>query len=288
MKPEDIAFATDPVDSGDRAVRVRWLGTAGFEIRHGGWTLLIDPYLTRAPLRVCALSRLEPDRAAIHRHLGRADAILCGHTHFDHVLDVPTIARITGARVFGSRSAVNLCRAAGIAAERLTDVEEGGRVRQAEVGPFELFFVPSAHSPLVAGRVPFAGEIADCDQIPTRAHQYRCGAVFAVTIRVAGRVLHHVGSANLLEEVTPALRDVDALLLCVAGWTTTARFVPRLLRAVSPDRVVLSHWDDFFRPLERSARMLPAMQMPRLVDELLAESPAARVGTLPLLGEMLL
>ena len=33
-----------------------------------------------------------------------ADGILCGHTHFDHVLDVPAIARFTGAQVFGAES----------------------------------------------------------------------------------------------------------------------------------------------------------------------------------------
>jgi L-ascorbate metabolism protein UlaG (beta-lactamase superfamily) len=287
VKPEDIALTSAP-RLGDEAVTLRWLGTAGFELRHDGWTVLVDPYITRAPLRTCALSRLESDGAAIRRHVSGADAIVCGHTHFDHVLDVPAIARLTGARVFGSRSAVNLCRAAGIAADRLCDVESQSGERRAEVGPFELTFVPSAHSPLLAGRVPFAGEIADCDQVPSRAHQYRCGAVFAVTVRVAGRVIHHVGSANLLDEAPLPSREVDALLLCVAGWTTSPRFVPRLLQRVSPATVVLSHWDDFFRPIERPARMLPAMQLPRLVEALAAASPSTRVGTLPLCGQLAL
>ena len=51
---------------------------------------------------------------------------------------------------------------------------------ETEVGPFRLRFFASAHSRFLLGKVPFPGEIADCDQVPLRAHQYRCGAVFGV------------------------------------------------------------------------------------------------------------
>jgi len=277
----------DALGSG-RSVTVRWLGTAGFSIHYQGWTLLIDPYLTRAPLWRCLGSRVQPDLATIHQHISGADAIVCGHTHFDHVLDVPAIAHMTGARVFGSSSAVRLCRAAGLAEHRLVDVERGAASgeQRADVGPFALRFVPSAHSPLLAGRVPFPGEIRDCDEVPSRIAGYRCGAVFGVAVTVADRTLYHLGSANLRDGPAAGLPPVDLLLLCVAGWTSTPRFVSRLLRSVSPGAIVLSHWDDFFRSLERGARALPAIGLPRLVDALSRQAPGTRVGTLPLLGEV--
>ena len=108
MFHDDFALSAprDPV-----GVHVRWLGTAGFELRYGEHVLLFDPYLTRASLGRCVLSSLSSDVAAITRTIARADAIVVGHTHFDHVLDVPTIARLTNARVFGSRSAAKIGRA---------------------------------------------------------------------------------------------------------------------------------------------------------------------------------
>jgi hypothetical protein len=121
--------------------------------------------------------------------------------------------------------------------------------------------------------------------VPLRAHRYRCGAVFGVDIRVAGLRLYHLGSANLLDaHGTP---DVDLLLMCVAGWTTTARFPARVLGAFTPRAILLSHWDDFFSPMERGARPLPAIALPRLVDALTAGDPSVRLGTVPL-GESLL
>lgn len=269
------------------AVRVRWLGTAGFALEHEGYTVLIDPYVTRAPLSRCVLSSLRPDPLAVRRFTPRADAIVVGHTHFDHALDVPAIAQSTGARVFGSRSCAALCVSSGVDPGRVCDVETEGLTRPvvAEVGPFTLRFVPSAHSPLAAGRVPFPGEIADCEQVPMRAEAYRCGAVFSVDIAVGGKRIYHLGSANLVDGAI-GRGQVDLLLLCAAGWHTTERFVPRMLSALTPGRVLLSHWDNFFRPLDAPTMALPALRVPRLVESLRQGSRDLDVGAILPLGEV--
>jgi L-ascorbate metabolism protein UlaG (beta-lactamase superfamily) len=271
----------------DDDVRVRWLGAAGFAIEHRGYVLLLDPYLTRASLAACVVRRLRPDLEAIARHAPRADAIVLGHTHFDHALDVPAIATRTGARVFGSSSAAALCRSKGVAEDRVDVVERmaGGDAVEREVGPFALRFVPSAHSRFLFGRVPAAGEIADCDDVPMRVNDYKCGAVFGVEIRVAGRTLYHVGSAELVD-ANIRVKHVDLLLMCVAGWTSTRDYPERVAQRLAPGAVLLSHWDDFLRPVDRPARALPAMQMPRLVDRLSNAARGVKIGTLPLLGEV--
>jgi L-ascorbate metabolism protein UlaG (beta-lactamase superfamily) len=289
VRPTDIAWSPDALgrSGGPEDVRVRWLGTAGFALEHAGFTLLLDPYLSRASLARCIAGPLRPDRSAALRYVSRADAIVVGHTHFDHVLDVPFLARTTGARVFGSRSAVALCRAGGVPEAQLESVEGGpGRAPiEREVGPFELRFVPSAHANIFFGRVPFPGDIIDCAQVPGRVAGYRCGAVFGIEIRVAGRTLYHVGSAELVDDNVVA-RGVDLLLLCVAGWTAGRDVPERIVHRLGPGAVVLSHWDDFFRPLELPARLLPAIALPGLVERLTRAGPGLRVGTLPLLGEV--
>lgn len=286
MRPEDLAFSATELTS-EGPVRVRWLGTAGFALSAGGTVVLFDPYVTRASLARCLLAPLTPDAHAVATYAPKADAIVVGHTHFDHALDVPLIARRTGAKVFGSRSAVHLCRASGVREAQLHDVERapGQAPVEAEVGPFSLRFHPSAHSRFLFGRVPFPGDIADCEHVPLRTEGYRCGAVFAVEIRVAGRTLFHLGSAELVASSAPRL-EADLVMFCVAGWTTTEGLVPKVLRALSPKAVLLSHWDDFLRPMERGAKVLPAMAMPRLVDAFTRETKDVRVGTLPLLGEL--
>ena len=287
MRPEDLAFERVLDTAKDRPpIRVRWLGTAGFAIEHDGHTLLIDPYVTRATMLDCVRAPLRSDPAAVRRHVPRADAIVAGHTHFDHVLDVPAIAKATGAKVFGSRSCVALCRLEGVPEEQVIDVESirSREPVRAEVGPFTIRFVPSCHSSFLLGRIPMPGDISDCDQVPLRTQGYRCGAVFGVDVRVAGKRLYHLGSADFLDGLPE--RDVDLLLMCVAGWTTTNRFSQRVMGALRPGAILLSHWDNFFSPMERGARALPAMKLPRLVENLSAIDPSVRIGTLPLLGEL--
>ena len=270
-------------------VFVRWLGTAGYSIRAGDHVLLFDPYLTRASLARCAFGTLVPDAAVVTRHVGRADAIVVGHTHFDHVLDVPLLARTTGARVLGSSSAAVLCRADAVPPSQIVDVE--GALRkgtfETEIGPFKLRFFPSAHARLVLGRVPAAGEIADCDEVPRSAGGYRCGAVFAVEVEVHGRTFFHLGSAELVEESLP-VRNVDTLFFTVAGWTKGRDVPERVMSRLSPKRIALGHWDDFFRPLDAELRALPALGLPRLLDRFAAASRDTQVGTLPLLEEVAL
>lgn len=283
----DVWSATSLTGGAEGSVRVRWLGTAGFAIEHGDHAILIDPYVTRASLGACVSGALRPDLAAVARYAPRADAIIVGHTHFDHALDVPAIARRTGALVFGSRSAAALCHAAGVPAGRVRDVERapGSPPVVAEVGPFRLRFIPSAHSRFLLGRVPFPGDIADCDDVPMRAERYRCGAVFAVEIQVAGRAVVHLGSAEMTD---PAFekRDPDLVLLCTAGWQSSGDLPERITRALSPRAVLLSHWDDFFRPLDRPVRALPAMAMPRLADRLRGAAREVQIGVVEPLGEV--
>jgi L-ascorbate metabolism protein UlaG (beta-lactamase superfamily) len=290
-------FSTDDLDLGishldptraGASVRVRWLGTAGFEITFETTTILIDPYLTRASLPRLVAGKLEPNTKLLRSHLPKADAIIAGHTHFDHALDIPFLARSTGAMVFGSRSAITLCRGSSVPEAQLVDVERspGSDPVVQEVGPFRLRFLPSAHSPLLLGRVPFPGEIVDCSDIPMRAERYRCGAVFGIEIEVAGRRIYHLGSAEILDASMPQ-KEVDLALVCVAGWTTTPRFPERVAKALSPRAVLLSHWDDFFRPLDAPVRRLPAMKILHLADRLHASlGQGVRVGTVPLLGHL--
>ncbi|MBK8251305.1 MAG: MBL fold metallo-hydrolase [Polyangiaceae bacterium] len=271
------------------AVTIRWLGTAGFEISAADTILLIDPYISRASFADCLLHPLESDLFEITRRTPRADAIFVGHTHFDHALDVPMIAKRTGAKVFGGTSAMNLCRGSLIAESKLINVERetGQAPYETDIGPFHIRFAPSAHSRFALGRVPFPGEIMDCDHVPMRTEKYRCGSVFRIEITVFGKTIVHLGSAELVERASPP-NNIDLLLLCVAGWQSSERFPERVARALNPANVLLSHWDNFFKPLDQPAVMLPAMGVQKLCDRITSIATSSRVGAVPIFGEVTL
>jgi len=118
-----------------------------------------------------------------------------------------------------------------------------------------------------------------------RLSHYRCGAVFSVEIRIAGRRIVHLGSAETVEEAVPKdARDADLLLLCAAGWTKSERFAERVMHAFSPRAVLLSHWDDFFKPVHEPAKPLPGLKLPKLLDRLGETARDVPLGVVPLLG----
>src|SRR5262245_42802672 len=100
-------------------LEVEWLGVSGYRLTCEGRTLFVDPYLSRVPCRSLILRRRAlPEPAALDR-FGAADGdvvgVLVGHTHFDHAVDAPAIARRFDCRAYGSESLRNLMGLHGLA-----------------------------------------------------------------------------------------------------------------------------------------------------------------------------
>ena len=227
-------------------LEVTWIGTAGFRFSYQGVTIWLDPYVTRLSFGSLVLRRvIPPDERAIAAIIDHADAVLVGHTHFDHAMDVPAIAKRFGCPVYGSNSLVNLMGLHGIA-QQAVEIEPH---RSYEVGPFRFHFVPSVHSKLQLGLgIPYSGELT-CESVDALIPQaYCCGHVFGVCVEVAGVRFYHQGSADLLED---EIRDagVDYFLCGISGRRFTPRYVERILARLKPGAVVPTHYDDFFRPL---------------------------------------
>lgn len=258
-------------------LELQWLGTAGFRLTHSGTTLLIDPFLSRAPLGAMLRARPFPvDTALVDRLIPSADAILLGHTHFDHAVDVPHLARTHGATVYGSTSARTLLGLHGLA-DQAVEVEPH---RRYEIGPFTVSFTPSVHSKLVLGlAVPSDGELT-CDCLDhLGSGQYRCGQVWGITIEVDGFTLYHQGSANLLDDEVRT-RDVDVFLCGIAGRLYTRSYTERILRKLRPALVLAHHHDDFFRPVEAPMGYSFNVNLNGFVDEVAAVDPTLPVRVL--------
>ncbi len=262
-------------------LELRWLGTAGFLLRHEQTTLLIDPFLTRrslpASLRTTPLCS---DPEVVARLLDDATAVLVGHTHFDHAVDVPEISRRFACPVYGSSSLRRLMALHG-AGERCVEVTAH---RPYEIGPFTVRFVPSQHSRLLAGlAVPQGGELT-CDHLDHLGlGAYRCGQVWGILVEVAGTTIYHQGSANLIdEELRRAIgpEGVDVFLCGIAGRSYTPRFTRRALGLVRPGLVVAHHHDDFFRPVDAPLAFSLNVHLEGFVDEVAAAAPHLAVRTL--------
>jgi L-ascorbate metabolism protein UlaG (beta-lactamase superfamily) len=262
-------------------LELEWLGVSGYRITYQGHTLFVDPYVSRVPLSAVIKRRATlPDATQVDRFIGSPPGVagvLVGHTHWDHAVDAPELARRFGCRVYGSSSLVRLMALYGLA-DQAVEVEP---YEAYELGPFVVSCTPSVHSKLILGlAVPFAGELT-CDHLDAlSAGAYRCGQVWGIKIEVAGVSFYHQGSANLIDDAVRA-RGVDFFLAGVAGRGFTDRYWDRILRLLEPRTVIPTHYDDFFRPLGAPMRFTTNVNLAKVPDEVARVSADFAVAALP-------
>ncbi len=200
---------------------------------------------------------------------------MCGHSHYDHLLDAPRIAMKTGAKLVGSRTTCSFARAEGVSESQLVMVPpDGAHVKISD--DVSVRFVPSLHGRIALGRVPFPGEVSSPPRLPARAWQYKMGGAFGIIIDAAGVRIYHNGSADLIDAEIAGER-VDVLIAGLAGRQATRDYLKRLL-ALEPDLVIPTHHDAFFAPLESGLRLLPGIDIDGFVSEVRAHAPRARIG----------
>jgi L-ascorbate metabolism protein UlaG (beta-lactamase superfamily) len=250
-----------PAAASGAPLTVTWLGVTTLLLDDGSSKLMTDGFFSRPSLARVALGKLSPSSARVDGCLAQAkvtrlDAVMPVHTHFDHVLDSALVADRTGARLVGGESAANVGRGYGLAEDRLVVAEPSKPIR---LGAFEVTLVSSHHSP--PDRFP--GEIAAPVIPPVKVSTYRCGEAWSTLVHhsPSDRSLLIQGSAGFAPGAL-AGRRADVVYLGVGQlgllpesylvdyWTET-------VRTVGARRVVLIHWDDFFRPLSKPLRALP-------------------------------
>jgi len=264
-------------------LELEWLGVSGYRLTYEGHTLFIDPYVSRVTLGdVLRRRRAMPDETLLDRYIGRPDGVvgvLVGHTHFDHAVDAPAIARRCRCPAYGSASLAQLMRLHGLSGQAVA-VEP---YRRYELGPFTVSFTPSLHSKLILGlAVPFAGELT-CEHVDALSPSaYRCGDTYGIHVEVAGTSFYHQGSANLLDDAI-RLRGVDYFLAGVAGRGFTQDYWQRILTRLEPRTVIPTHYDDFFRPLSEPPGFTTNVHLSKVPDEIGAVTRDIDVAALPLL-----
>ena len=292
-----LALAITPLPA---AVQLKYLGTAGWELSDGTTTILIDPYLSRLRMLTPNDGLLasdqrklftrddiaESDTAVIDAHITRADFIVVTHTHADHAMDLPYIARKTGATVLGTEATCSVARAYGIDPGKLLQVKGG---EDLQLGPISIRVIPSLHGilrhapnvrPALAQSAPAQSSpaaAASDRKPPLHLRDFAEGGTLAYLIRIGRKQILAFGSMNYIEREVDGLRPDVALIGAMPERREIYDYTPRLLRALGYPPVVLpSHWDRFNVTYDVSQS--PAIErLQSFIDEVKAASPKTRV-----------
>ena len=249
------------------SVVITYLGVSGFVIRGGPLgdsALMTAPSFTHQRLIAVALPFIpvKPDGPLIDRslagkQLGEVAAILVGHSHYDHLLDVPYVAehQARAATIYGSTTTANILapvaalrsRMQTIAAADVGTAQRAGRWFTVAGGRARFMAVESDHAPNIGPlRYTYANTIDDepRSSLPRTTHGWHKGQVYAYLIDLldAGgkpvfRIFYQDAAASPEHAALPRLAPpISARWTCRSSAPATSatwRTIPRRSSATS-------------------------------------------------------
>lgn len=252
------ALTAQPAGTGaGDGVTLTWLGNTNVLIGDGHTSILIDGWFTRPSTFAILFGRIEPDADAIEAALVRAGvtqlaAVVTVHSHFDHAMDAPVVARRTGAALLGSQSTANIGRGAGLAEAQIRVATPG---TSETFGAFTVTLIESRHFvfPNFDVETGAGAQIATPLIPPARATAYAEGGSYSILVQHARGSVLVQGSAGFLPRSLANI-DVDALVLGVGGISGQTEGYQRdywthVVDAVQPEAIYPVHWDSFTHAL---------------------------------------
>ena len=289
------------------AVTVRWTGTATLVFSDGETTWMTDGWFSRpGPLSVLG-GTIAPDVEAIERGLERNGVknlavVFPVHSHYDHAMDAPEVARRTGALLLGSESTANIGRGWGLPERQIRVVRDRERIL---VGRFLITPIASRHfqfaDPRLRERALGDPDITEPLVPPAPVFAYKVGVAWVLHVAHPRGSFLVVGSAGYLEG---ALDDfaADTVFLGIGGLgSQTADYRETYWRETvektHPKQIIPIHWDSLTAPIEGPFRgpLRAEGFLSRGTDETLAflkqkqaADPEITFATLPRYGEVVL
>jgi L-ascorbate metabolism protein UlaG (beta-lactamase superfamily) len=261
------AQVTSVPASEPETVVLKWLGIAGWEIRIGQTIILIDPFLTRGEVNRGA--EWTTDEAAVLKTINRADYIFAGHSHADHIADIPFIAKKFGSKVIGSRTTTNIALTAGVDKSQLLTISGGEKL---DFKDFSVQVIESAH-----GGVRWSGRIlrSKFEEItnpwsgPVRGADFVEGGCYLYYFTLGKHRVLHQSTAGFIEDKLTGLRP-DVVLLAA---THRLYDLGSVLKILEPKTVMLHHFDEWRAPISEGMPEGNRKRAQRFADDIRAVNP---------------
>lgn len=259
-----------------------------------GWDWLAGtaPDTARITRRLASMTAAGPDR------LRRVRAVLVGHAHYDHLLDLPAMARwLPEARVYGSATVANLLAGAPAfagplgSAPRLVaidsaagyDMADRGEWTMVEGSQFRFKAIAWQHARNFPGYTFAKGDVlVPARGLPRTAAGWKMGRVYAYSLDLldaAGAVACRfviqdaAASPRVVARANGVWRADDpapatVTIISAANYDRVDAYPDSLLALQQPGHVVLGHWEEFFRSPEKALKRVRGIRGRDLVQRM--------------------
>jgi hypothetical protein len=276
-----VQGTVDLAAPGQDQLHLVYLGTGGWIMEHGPDLILTGPLFTNPGLVRTGLIPIRSDTLLVDRYMSRYDvsralAILVGHAHYDHLMDVPRVAlaHAPRARIAGSRTVANTLGTWAGVQDRIDLVNDSAGDQKTigrwlHYGPrVRVMPLRSYHAPHFDGYRLYRGtRDTPRTEEPKWASDWVDGHTFAFLIdflnddgSVAFRVYYQdavvAPPLGLAPEALIEERPADVAILVPATFDQVEWFPETLIENLRPRRILLGHWEDFFTPVDAPIRSI--------------------------------
>lgn len=271
-KPAQVASNTS-------ALTVRFFSVSTLLFDNGKDQILIDGFFSRPNIWQVLGTKITANEQLLRQlnrqyQLQRTRAILVTHSHYDHALDIATLAEILpNSRIVGSESSLRI--ATSNPKIKPSQLQALKAWQPMTFGRFTVTAIPSQHTPPTAVNNDLGQQISHSFQMPARFSEFKEGGSFDYLIHHQGQNIFVKASTGFIPNQLKNLQ-VDTLFLGIAQLSKQSaeyqqQYLKETLGSLNPKTVIPIHWDDFFQPLQATLTFLPriADDAPRSLNILL-------------------
>jgi L-ascorbate metabolism protein UlaG (beta-lactamase superfamily) len=236
-------------------MEIKWLGTAGFEFKTRDQVFYVDPFVSRNHKTL-----LKQNLAGLEIRKGAR--IFISHGHFDHIRDIPEIARQAGAKIYCSSGVAKSLQDHGV---------NPGQIQPILADKKNFKFQTYAARAFFSRHLRFDAKLLFSTLLRVKAGLFPLlplltgfprGQVLAWQFLIENRIVLFLGSLGSPRAGPGKMgnRPVDVLLIPLQGHSDICRMGLDHVRAFRPKTVIPHHYDDSFPPISRAVDITPFVE----------------------------
>lgn len=273
-------------------LHIEFLGVGSFLISYRNDAVLTDPFLSNPSFMRVLFGRIKPNKNRVDQYLPDVSKVrmtIAGHSHYDHILDLPYIATKLNDDVLlcGNQTMVHTIAPAQLNQKSVSMNAKAGNATNlgewiySANGQVRTMAFLSQHPPHFGNVILYNNPIdKDRKHVPAKTRKWKCGQTLSYLIdfldesngKPAYRIFFQSSPApkpngfyppELNEEKT-----VDVAILSSAMTDGEDSYPMDILEFTQAKDVVLAHWENFFRSRNRKLKQVLKGDLEPVVQQL--------------------
>ena len=256
IKKYEAWTVTPSLNPPPASVKVQFVGVSTLVISDDSTTIMTDGFFSRPSAINLLFGKIGPEKKEIKwaldkLNLEKLDGLFVVHSHFDHAMDAPEVARLTGTIMYGSESTANIGRGWNLSENQIKIFENRIPIT---IGKFKITPILSRHfefpDPEIRAQALGGNqEITEPLVPPVAVLDYKMGGAYTLLFEHPKGNFVLQSSAGWLEDSLDSIQT-NIVLMGIGGLgsqTTTYQdtYFKEIVDELNARQVYLIHWDAF-------------------------------------------